>query len=122
MPVAALLALLVLALTTGCYENPRPPCAFACGPADDCPAGYSCRADTWCKRDDIPDDFTCGPPILDAAPPAADASAADADIADADVAHRNAAAEADADLPDASPAATMSLSTQVSFTPSQSGS
>ena len=42
----ALLGSLVLALT-GCYETPRPNCAFACGPAPDfaCPDGYACQDD-----------------------------------------------------------------------------
>lgn len=71
---ARLLALAALAALAACYETPRPPCAFSCGRSGDCPGGYSCRADDWCKRDDLADDYACAPPRPDAAPPAPDAS------------------------------------------------
>ncbi len=97
------LALLAVALP-GCYDTPRPECAFACSADGDCPGGYSCRADTWCKRDDIPDDFECAPPLPDAASSDAGGTTADAspdgsapDAAPAD------AAPPDASSLDASP-------------------
>jgi hypothetical protein len=91
-----LLPLLALALA-GCYETPQPRCAFSCGPSDDCPSGYSCRADSWCKRDDVADGFDCGAEASDqpasdggsgttsdASPDAAPSDAAPADAAPAD--------------------------------------
>jgi hypothetical protein len=60
--------LLFVFLAAGCYETPRPECAFHCGPEGDCPEGYGCQSDGWCKRVDVPDDFECAPPVPDAAP------------------------------------------------------
>jgi hypothetical protein len=84
--VRGLLALVVALLAAACYDTPRPECAFQCGPDADCPDGYACRPDNWCKRADVPDDFQCAPPVPDAATipdagpdaavPNADASAA----------------------------------------------
>jgi hypothetical protein len=108
MRLAPLLLLLALA---ACYETPQPACAFACGGDGDCPGGYSCRADSWCKRSDLPDDTVCTPPQAggtesDASPggspdasegvdAAADGGAADAALSDA--------APADAPPSDAAP-------------------
>ncbi len=82
----------------GCYETPRPACAFACSADGDCPDGYSCRADTWCKLDDVADDFECAPPLPDAASSDAGGTTADAspDASAPDAAPDDAA-------PDASP-------------------
>jgi hypothetical protein len=60
---AALLSLSALALAGGglgaCYSTPTPECAFLCGPSGECPDGYGCRNDGWCKRDGVPSDFQC---------------------------------------------------------------
>lgn len=71
-----LLAPLALILLAGCYETPLPECAFSCSQSGDCPSGYSCRADDWCKRDDVDDEFLCAPAQPDATSP--DAAATDA--------------------------------------------
>jgi hypothetical protein len=130
------LALLVppLLLTAACYETPRPPCAFSCGDADDCPTGYTCRADSWCKRDDVTDDYVCAVPdaappddgSVDGSPDAAapdDAPAIDApggdDAGELD-AGTDAAPEIDAGI-DASPPDAM-ISSTASFHPTQPGS
>jgi len=80
-----LVALLALA-GGGCFDKPKPACAFLCGTDNACPAGYSCATDGWCKRDDMPN-ATC------------DELPADASVADA-------AAEADATPADGGPDAT----------------
>jgi hypothetical protein len=98
----ALLLALAPALAA-CYETPQPSCAFSCGPSDDCPSGYSCRADSWCKRDDVADGFDCGAEASDApagdggsgttsdaSPDAAPSDAAPADAAPADASDRDA--------------------------------
>ena len=98
----ALIPLLALTLA-GCYETPRPACAFACSADGDCPDGYSCRADTWCKLDDVADDFECAPTLPDAAASDAGGTTADAspDASAPDAAPADAAA--DASTLDASP-------------------
>jgi hypothetical protein len=99
----ALLLALAPALAA-CYETPQPSCAFSCGPSDDCPSGYSCRADSWCKRDDVADGFDCGAEASDA--PASDGGSGTTSDASPDAAPPDAApadaAPADADPPDAS--------------------
>lgn len=62
-----LLALVVLC-AAACFDTPRPECAFKCGPDADCPDGYACQTDGWCKRADVAPDFECAPPVPDAAP------------------------------------------------------
>ncbi|HTE53574.1 MAG TPA: hypothetical protein VK698_22115 [Kofleriaceae bacterium] len=101
----------------GCYDTPRPTCAFLCGQDATCPDGYSCRADSWCKRDDVADDLACALSPADGAPidsspgdaaPVPDASPADASLDDSgalDAAPTDAspdASPADASPPDAS--------------------
>jgi hypothetical protein len=63
--VASVAAAAVLA---GCYKTPNPECAFACelGGAESCPDGYTCRADNLCKREDVPDSFSCPDTPVDA--------------------------------------------------------
>jgi hypothetical protein len=77
-----LLVLASSALTAACYETPRPECAFSCGPSAECPAGYTCRPDSWCKRADVEDTFACPNSPSDAAPPP-DAAGPDAASPDA---------------------------------------
>lgn len=98
---AALAAPLVTLALAACYETPTPACAFACSQDGDCPGGYSCRADDWCKRDDIDDDFVCGPPAPDAAALPPDA-APDADAVDVDAALPDGGTDAMAASPSAS--------------------
>jgi hypothetical protein len=43
----ALAAILAL---TGCFDAPKPNCAFLCGPEQQCPAGYACSSDGRCHR------------------------------------------------------------------------
>jgi hypothetical protein len=38
------LVYLGLALISACYDVPKPPCGFRCGPAGECPADYTCAA------------------------------------------------------------------------------
>lgn len=75
-----LLFALALALPA-CYETPAPACAFLCGQGGACPDGYTCRADAWCRRQDVSDQTVCALPLSDAAPP--DASLPDAAPIDA---------------------------------------
>jgi hypothetical protein len=55
------LAALFFVGVTGCFERPRPECAFLCGndPNARCPQDYVCRDDGICKRGDLADDFSC---------------------------------------------------------------
>jgi hypothetical protein len=93
MRLLPLLPILALALVA-CYETPKPRCAFSCGPSEACPSGYSCRADSWCKRDDVADGFDCGAEASDA--PSSDGGSGTTSDASPD------AAPPDADPPDAS--------------------
>lgn len=102
MRVAPAAVLIALAALAGCYDTPRPACAFLCGSDNACPSGYTCASDGWCKRDDVGGDYTCGPALPDAAPADApiDATEIDAPI-DAEV---DAAIDAEVDAsPDADP-------------------
>jgi hypothetical protein len=112
-----LLSLLAAGLT-GCFERPKPECAFLCGEGDSCPNGYACATDGWCKWVGVDPTFDCtGGPVADAAttdapvvdastidaPPAPDA-AVDASAPDATVdAMPPDAMPPDADPPDAMP-------------------
>ncbi|MEJ7598252.1 MAG: hypothetical protein WKG01_10110 [Kofleriaceae bacterium] len=51
--------LLVLTLTH-CYDEPRPACGFRCGPALECPDGYSCAEDGRCHRIGSDPNIVCG--------------------------------------------------------------
>ena len=95
--IAAALAALFL---VGCYDAPRPPCAFLCGAGGSCPTDYQCAGDGWCKREDLSPEYVCDPAHqLDAAPiDAAPVDAAPVDAAPAD------ASAADAVPGDATPA------------------
>ena len=82
---AALAAALALA---GCYETPKPACAFACARDGACPDGYACDPqDQICHRQLAGGALeACDPPFVDAAPPDArpiDASPIDASPIDA---------------------------------------
>jgi hypothetical protein len=72
----------------GCYETPRPPCAFLCGANGECPEGYLCSADdNRCHRSDpggpaeCPDSLPFDAAQLDAS--LIDASLIDASLIDA---------------------------------------
>lgn len=98
------------ALLGACFDKPAPACAFWCGVQSACPDGYRCATDQWCKREDVPDTYECGPgPTEDAAPAPADASLIDASLIDAspiDAAPPDSPLDArppDASLPDAAP-------------------
>jgi hypothetical protein len=106
MQLARLAAL--LCLLAACYDTPAPACAFSCGQEGACPDGYSCRADSWCKRDDLADEFTCpGRMSPDGSPTLADSSVADSSPDDAALPDSSPgdppdAADFDAPPPDAS--------------------
>jgi hypothetical protein len=51
----------------GCYDAPKPPCGFRCGPSEACPADYACATDGVCHLHGAPLDLVCATP--DAAPP-----------------------------------------------------
>ncbi len=95
----------------GCFTAPEPECAFACGEDKNCPSGYRCAGDGWCKRNDVDESFVCstvslvdaaaggdGNVDLDAA--LIDAAPADAALIDAAVID---AAPIDAAIIDAAP-------------------
>jgi len=71
--VGVAIALLVAcsAAPSACYDVPRPDCGFQCGPADECPDGYSCARDQRCHRLGAPTALVCD--TFDAAMPARDA-------------------------------------------------
>lgn len=94
------------ALLGACFNKPEPACAFWCGVQSACPEGYRCAADQWCKREDVAEDFACGPgPTQDAAPAPPDATtdAAPGDAADAAPGDAADAAPSDAAPSDAAP-------------------
>ncbi len=69
----ASLRLIACALAlAACYDVPRPECGFQCGPADECPDGYSCLGNR-CRLDSDRQ-FSCpeieDPSIADTTPPA----------------------------------------------------
>jgi hypothetical protein len=41
---------LLLLLFAGCYQTPKPACAFLCGAGGECPDGYECDTDNRCHR------------------------------------------------------------------------
>lgn len=90
-------------LAAGCFEAPKPNCAFLCGTDSSCPGGYTCAADGWCKRADLPATFACetglDAAVADAADPDAEVDAADIDAAEIDAAV-DAAIDAPTDGPD----------------------
>ena len=45
-----LVGAVVALVLTGCYETPKPNCAFLCGPGDSCPQGYLCGDDRVCHK------------------------------------------------------------------------
>jgi hypothetical protein len=98
----------LLALTGGCYDTPRPACAFFCGADGACPDGYRCAGDGWCKRMDVADGFVCAAlpdaaPSRDAPGPApSDAAASDASPVDAAPVDPADAMPTDPEVPDAS--------------------
>lgn len=83
--LALIAALAAAAMTSAaCFDAPTPACAFYCSAAGECPDGYACASDQWCKRSDLADNYQCGPGPADAAPPPSpDASQPDAGPPDA---------------------------------------
>ncbi len=101
-----LAALAAAATSAACFDAPTPACAFYCSAAGECPDGYACASDQWCKRSDLADSYECGPGPADAAPPPnPDASTPDAGPPDANSPD---AAAPDASSPDAASAAGVS--------------
>ncbi len=62
-----LTAFVGIALGTGCFSEPTPNCAFTCIATSECPGGYFCASDNFCKRDGVDDAFSCGVSSADAA-------------------------------------------------------
>ena len=58
----ALLAALAGAIVSACYDVPRPACGFLCGPAGECPDGYTCAAEQVCHANGSPDGLVCRNP------------------------------------------------------------
>lgn len=52
--------LLVFAMTTACYDVPRPACGFRCGPAQECPESYTCASDGRCHLNGSDPSLVCG--------------------------------------------------------------
>ncbi|MCY1068975.1 hypothetical protein OV090_29825 [Nannocystis sp. RBIL2] len=50
------------AALSACFNAPSDPVQFSCEPDDaaECPAGYECRIDGCCHREDTPDDDSVG--------------------------------------------------------------
>jgi hypothetical protein len=81
--VGLLGACLLLATAAGCYDTPRPNCAFLCGSGGACPDGYQCGSDDRCHlvlennqlamcEDTLPTaDASNDAPVADAGPDAA---------------------------------------------------
>ncbi len=68
---AAILALALLGTgLTGCFDQPKPACAFLCSDTGGCPDDYTCAADGWCKLSSISPEPTCDQLPPDATPPA----------------------------------------------------
>ena len=71
----ALIAALAGAIVSACYDVPRPACGFLCGPAGECPDGYTCAAEQVCHANGSPDGLVCRNPDaalpVDAMPDAA---------------------------------------------------
>ena len=84
------LACLGVVLGLSCYDVPKPPCGFRCGPAGECPADYTCAVfEDRCHRVgtdpslqcESSSDDTADAPVdtpIDAAPDAAPDAAIDA--------------------------------------------
>ncbi|HVV83839.1 MAG TPA: hypothetical protein VHE35_12275 [Kofleriaceae bacterium] len=94
--LAAVLALAALLGPAGCYDTPKPACAFACALDGSCPDGYACDTqDQICHlRLDDGTLEACPAPFLDAAQ--IDAGPVDAPAIDAAV---DAPIDAEVDAP-----------------------
>ena len=78
----ALVLVVGLAPGAGCYETPKPACAFACARDGSCPTGYACDPqDQICHRE-LPGGGleACDQPFRDAAAIDAGPEAADASV------------------------------------------
>jgi hypothetical protein len=78
-----LLGAVALLLGLGCYDTPKPPCAFICGPGGACPVDYTCQSDNVCHLVQSGGQVAQCPPgfIFDGA--VSDGPSADGPIADA---------------------------------------
>ena len=112
MRIAVLVGSFTAALAlAACFETPTADISFRCGPADECPDGYECRADGCCHLLGSSESVTCD--LADAAVVLTDASNLDAGI-DATPAD----AGTDATPVDATPPDAMTMSgSLVSLTP-----
>ena len=84
----------IFAAWVACYDEPKPACGFRCGPAQECPDGYTCADDGRCHRTGSDPTLVCGsidaaipdspdgPEIFDALPDAPSDALTDAPIAD----------------------------------------
>jgi len=52
----------VALLVAGCYDVPKPACGFRCGPAAECPAGYTCGPDLRCRLEGSSPSLVCAMP------------------------------------------------------------
>lgn len=66
---AALAGLLASVALAGCYQTPRPACAFACARDGSCPTGYACDPQDQICHLQLPGDGleACERPFVDAA-------------------------------------------------------
>jgi hypothetical protein len=104
-----LLCLLIAPVLTGCFDEPRPACAFLCGPTGGCPDGYTCGGDDdRCHRVEAGGSLAVCEDQLPGDGGAVDA-ASDGGLADASMLTPDAAPMADATptLADAAPADAM---------------
>ena len=98
--VASVIAVCAVVLAAGCYETPQPVCAFLCGSGGDCPDGYTCANDGFCKRNDVNPAMVCPGVTIEIDASDVDAPPIDADIPDAEIPD---AEIPDAEIPDAPP-------------------
>ena len=76
-------AVVALLVGAGCYDVPTPDCGFACGPAEACPADYTCSPiDNRCHRDGAAPDLVCpaATPVDPGAAPSVIASPSDGEV------------------------------------------
>jgi hypothetical protein len=99
--VAPLALLLCMVFAAGCFETPQPVCAFLCGNGGDCPDGYDCAPDGFCKRADVNPNMACPGISIEIDASDVDAPLVDAEVPDADPTAPDADTTPDAAVPDA---------------------